>query len=63
MSDAKEQLLSLLQTLLAMVVMLALVGGILQCAGRTPAQPSTTDYVREHGLPPDPYDRTPPANR
>jgi len=29
----------------------------------TPYSSSTSDYVRNYGLPPDPYDRTPPANR
>lgn len=46
-------------TLIVLFVLLALLG---TCFG-TASHMSTTDYVREHGLPPDPHDNTPPANR
>lgn len=42
------------------LIMLALVGAVMgTCSGSDRQTQNTEDYVREHGLPPDPNDRTP----
>lgn len=51
-----EQLVGCLGAIIVMALILILFG---TCFGSEPRPVDTTDYIKTHGLPPDPRDRTP----